>query len=213
MQANPFVACSACACYVKREASGCPFCGAAIVTRAVRAVARARMSRGQWLAFGSIALAGCSGAIDSRPLDGGTTGESDAATAPADARLGEGGIAPHEASAAPIDGRGTEPIDGSLLADGAGSACPLRTGTFTCAGASVCDRHNQACLMSQCVSYGELPTVQAPDAASCGPCPTCDCLMGMLGGSCSCTDDGMGGITVSCHACYGSPPARLERLV
>jgi hypothetical protein len=27
-----------------------------------------------------------------------------------------------------------------------------------------------------------------------------------------CTDDDAGGITIACHACYGAPPARLERL-
>lgn len=37
----------------------------------------------------------------------------------------------------------------------------------------------------------------------------CACLTTI--GNCRCTDDSMGGITVSCGSCYGAPPARHVR--
>lgn len=56
-----------------------------------------------------------------------------------------------------------------------------------------------------------------PGDAACGAYPTCACS-NWIGpnfgdGVCGCTDDDAGAVTVvACHSCYGSPPARLERL-
>jgi hypothetical protein len=91
-------------------------------------------------------------------------------------------------------------------------ACASRSGYFQCVG-NVCDRSIQACYQGQCLWYGELPLYGMSDAASCGSCPTCECLSASLYPGCHCTDDGAGDITVSCQGCYGSPPARLERLL
>ncbi len=50
------------------------------------------------------------------------------------------------------------------------------------------------------------------DASACdGGYRRCECLTVTCGYG-YCTDDEAGGVTVSCGACYGAPPARLERL-
>jgi hypothetical protein len=178
-------------------------------------------SRAQWLAFGSIALVGCVGSVAETPTDdagGGVQHDAANATTHDSGSLQAtgpeaGGIS--EAGLAQETGGGTEA--GSLaeagpVPDDAGVACQTRTGYFDCAG-NLCDRSIQACYQNQCVWYGLLSSYEVPDAATCGPCPTCACLQGSLEGSCHCNNDPDGGLIISCGGCYGSPPARLERLV
>jgi hypothetical protein len=57
--------CPACACHVKVEDARCPFCGADIEPAILPLPRpRGRMSRGQWLAFGSaLSLIGCSATV------------------------------------------------------------------------------------------------------------------------------------------------------
>ncbi|HEY8039333.1 MAG TPA: hypothetical protein VIF15_06040 [Polyangiaceae bacterium] len=180
------------------------------------------MSRGQWLALGStMALAGCSGAVAATPGDGGGGTGHDPATG---ALEGGSGVIGHEAGADPGDAGEPEDAgntaDSELLvdtgssvvadaADDGGFACPTRSGYFQCGG-NVCDRSIQACYSGGCQWYGNL--YEMPDAASCGACPTCQCLKGALYPNCSCQEDDAGTLTISCGGCYGSPPARLERI-
>jgi hypothetical protein len=56
-----------------------------------------------------------------------------------------------------------------------------------------------------------------PDDGGCGEYPTCACYQTAIGNArvCGCDDDDAGGLTITgchSHSCYGSPPARLERV-
>jgi hypothetical protein len=173
------------------------------------------MSRGQWLALGSIALAGCSGSIAETPVaDGGGSTQHDAAS-----KVHDSGVAlvPEESGAVDEASTGSEAGDEQdaavalLDAGGSAYACPSRSGYFQCQG-NVCDRSIQACYQGQCVWYGELASYGIADAAACDPCPTCACLGAGVYPGCHCVDDGEGDITISCQGCYGSPPARHERI-
>jgi hypothetical protein len=194
---------------VKSEDPRCPFCGALSESPVASRRRGRRTSRAQWLALGSIALAGCAGSIaETPPGDGGSSSEHDAAGG-----VHDSGVArvPEEAGTLAETGG---PQDASAAAQDAGGsafACNTRSGYFQCQ-ANVCDRSIQACYQGQCVWYGELASYGAPDSAACDPCPTCECLGSTLYPGCHCTDDGAGAITISCQGCYGSPPARLERM-
>jgi hypothetical protein len=85
-------------------------------------------------------------------------------------------------------------------------------------GGVVCDRQSQFCettypissTTGHCTSIVDARLWTA-DASTCGSIPDCACLGPLVTSSCHCTE-GAGGIIVSCHTCYGSPPARLEWL-
>lgn len=208
-----FQPCSSCACHIKVSDARCPFCGAVAARRSPpRDPARTgRVSRAQWLAFGGVALVGCVGTVAESSGDGG------------------GAVAQHDAGATPVHDAGNQQAQppeaglaqetgavqdaGLVVADDAGVSCSTRSGYYECSG-NVCDRSIQACYQGQCVWYGALSQYlsQQPDAASCGSCPTCACLQTTLYPNCHCTEDGEGTVTISCAGCYGSPPARLERL-
>jgi hypothetical protein len=215
-----FRPCSSCACHVKSTDARCPFCGAVNAPRAVHSARASHVSRAQWLAFGSIAFVGCVGSVADTPHDGDGAGAGHDAGASRVARdsgspqaVGPEAAAPE---AAPPEDAGVaqdavSPDDaGSVLGDSS-VACQSRTGYFDCA-ANVCDRSIQACYQGQCLWYGALPVNPIPDAATCGPCPTCECLKGSIYPDCHCQEDGEGTISISCAGCYGSPPVRLERL-
>jgi hypothetical protein len=171
------------------------------------------MSRAQWLAFGSIALASCSGSLASAPAEPGGDGEHDSGAAGPDVaaaqavRPADGGPSLDGGAAAETAPTPTDDAQ-ALLSDGAIVGCATRSGYFECSG-QVCDRSIHACYENQCVWYGRL-TSMADAAATCGPCPTCGCVA--LQSYCTCKEDSAGTITVSCGGCYGSPPTRLERL-
>jgi len=215
-----FQPCPSCACHVRRTDPLCPFCGAPNVPRGQRAPRVPRMSRGQWLALGTtVALVGCTGTIASVPEgDGGHE-----STASHDA----GGTAPDSGAAVRPEEAGTVAETGTLAETGAvvdaspessapldsGVACGERSGFFSCGG-NICDRAIQACYSNSCEWYGNLSAIATggADAASCGSCPTCECLQPTLYTNCHCTEDDSGTIAISCGGCYGSPPARLERI-
>ena len=191
---DPFFVCSVCVCHIKTSEMKCPFCGAdqAHVPRVVRR-ATARMSRGSWLAFGStIALVACSGAIDPQSAN------DDAGSAAADASPGS------------TDGSSR---DGSIAHSDAAAwfGNPAKP-TFAC-GSSTCDRATEYCILS--VGSGSPEGCASDDGgpfpSECVSIPTCECLSANMIGSCHCVvvDDGIG---IECAGCYGSPPARLERL-
>jgi hypothetical protein len=226
---NPYYACSSCACYVKRGDPICPFCGTPNRARAVAPSRQlARMSRAQWLAYGSaLAALGCTGS---------------AATGPSHA---QDATAQNEANAETVDGAvdGTPDTGPSSDAAVAGEVTfAAADGGFVCMGGiylpswdgSVCDRATQWCFLNN-GGYGpsgcrSLDTTCAPglfsdaactsvfdwDAAACDGGPRrCACLTltgcaGIYPGSC--TDADAGGVVVSCGECYGAPPARIERL-
>jgi hypothetical protein len=212
-----FQPCSSCACHIKVSDARCPFCGAVNTRRPPRRGPAGRMSRAQWLAFGSVALVGCVGTVAESSGDGGgAVAQHDAGNTPAH-DAGNQVQPPPDSGIAYETGTVQEagpPVDsGIVVADDSGVSCPTRSGYFNCQG-NVCDRSIQACQNGYCEWYGALATSwQFPDAASCGPCPTCECLQGSLSTSCHCSEDNQGTITISCGGCYGSPPARLERLV
>jgi len=125
----------------------------------------------------------------------------------------------------------------------AGTAPPVRwegDGSFFCGVSppyltAYCDKATQYCglclgspcawwtggtLGGQCHTLDEEAGAVSVKQGACDGGPMrCACLTGcfdFLGYSYefkSCQDDDGGGVTVSCNSCYGSPPARLERLV
>jgi hypothetical protein len=183
-----------------------------------------RTSRAQWLAFGSVALAGCVGSVREMPLDGGGGGAQEdgsslamqdsgshdgAALGTNDAAVGtDASLSPETGTAQEA---GSSVDSGTVVTDDAGVACRSRSGYFTCS-ANVCDRSIQTCYQGSCLWYGDTEAYAIGDAGSCGPCPTCACLQQHLSINCHCSEDSQGTISISCAGCYGSPPARLERL-
>jgi len=195
--------CAGCGCHIKRTEVHCPFCEAPYTAARARPRPQ-RVSRAQWLAFGgALAVMGCSGAIESPP-SGGTGG---AATGG-----GVGGRAGQ--SAEPPLRPPIELVPPGILADLPPPNVCAVSGTFAC-GTTTCDRATQVCF-----NLNYQPSSCYPDDAGwpfptqCQGCPTCGCVAdaGLPPGcSCSETDDG-GGIGIQCMAaCYGAPPARLER--
>jgi hypothetical protein len=88
-----------------------------------------------------------------------------------------------------------------------------------CSGPScnTCDQRTEYCsiISAPSAACSVFPTTDAGSVnASCPLVATCLCVveagMTWLPG-CACTDDG-GGVLVYCNGCYGSPPARWERL-
>jgi hypothetical protein len=190
---NAYDACCCCSRYVKRGDTRCPFCGAATRPAPRSEASHRRMSRGQWLVYASaFAVIGCGS-------DTAATAESVNASWPT----------------------GTFPC---------GSIASMASGGLNC------DRRTQYCSTDepQCYAYDAGPLAAADAGAKC-PChiesfaQPCECVffsgtaspycssatMRIVSGSYTCEEDDAGGITVSYHSyhsCYGSPPARLDRL-
>jgi hypothetical protein len=216
---DAYEVCSSCACHIKRTELRCPFCAAPHASSARVARFASRMSRAQWLAFGStLTLVSCSGAVQPLPSSGTDSGSPSQQTA--DASTSPGWDARNPTSATEDSGRDTDAVAaadaGSPTDDAAteASACAV-TGAFTCNG-TTCDRASQYCQM---YNGGNEVGCQADDAGfnfppQCYGCPTCACIGQQLTGTCHCVDiDDGGGIGIECIGCYGAPPARLERLL
>jgi hypothetical protein len=174
--------CASCACHVKRDDPECPFCGALKALRAEPSERLRRTSRAQWLAFGP-----------------------SIALAACAGRVASS-IAEHDGSAHVASVREAGAVPAALDLAAADVVCPSKSGLFAC-GSDVCDRAIQACDQGACQWYGSLS-----DSASCGACPSCDCILASFAGSCRCREDDAGSIAISCGSCYGAPPARLERI-
>jgi hypothetical protein len=255
--------CIACACHIKREEPTCPLCGA-LHTPKARARSRLlpRMSRAEWLAFGStLAVVGCTehfprpppsqqvadatmaganAADDAMALE---TGTADDSTAPEsgmvdDSTTPESGLSEHAMGPeADLSDRAASPEAGAT--DGAALDAGLPVGAFFCgwgAAAFSCDRATQFCFSVDglggvaCVAHdsGTFEMSRAVDGAvlgrtippQCAPSFPCACLLEAgfadppsQGSGCFCRDlDDAGAIGINC-GCYGSPPARLERLL
>jgi hypothetical protein len=142
-----------------------------------------------------------------------------------------------EASSADV---GMSDVAAADVAAGASDAARLGAwlasgnGSFPCSAtqlgqpdAADCDRATQWCytnhgfLPTGCVSlatacsYADisapcLPAIEWDPGRCDGGIRRCDCL-NVKCSSGLCADDDAGGVTVSCGACYGAPPARLER--
>jgi hypothetical protein len=109
---------------------------------------------------------------------------------------------------------------GDAASAGVDAANPCDTRTFYCAAAAACcARATEYChgphapMEAACVSYfdGGPPLPHA-----CVASRTCACLAdaGWGEGMCRCIDlDDAGAVGLSCFGCYGSPSARLERLL
>jgi len=219
---NVYHVCSGCDRYVKREDRVCPFCGIVMATigrdETRPPAAWARMSRAQWLAYAStLTMVGCFGGrmVGAARDDGGSAGAV-ARTIDGDAR------------------QGAEPAPKGLAQDApATSTAILPCGPDQDAGLS-CDPTTQYCFddtYDYMGDYSCVPKDAGPLAASGGgdhcPCQADDSGIGCLfsrdltfdgsgqalcSGNFHCDEDDRGAVTVSCHSCYGSPPARLERL-
>jgi hypothetical protein len=219
---DAYEVCSSCACHIKRAEVRCPVCAAPRTMSANVTRLAARMSRAQWLAFGStLTLVSCSGAVQPAPSNGADSGSPSQEVADANAPPAWDGSRPtsvadaggHDADAEAVADTGSPGDDAAPEA----SACTV-SGTFACAGAT-CDRASQFCeIYSGGTEFGCL----ADDAGAgtfsfppeCYGCPTCACVGPKLGGPCQCIDiDDGGGIGIECIGCYGAPPARLERLL
>jgi hypothetical protein len=97
--------------------------------------------------------------------------------------------------------------------------CTGKPGTFPCvlSGYSgvCCNRATEYCqTVATFGAYCE--EVDAHFPPQCQKSRTCECLDGsavFLGSCRSCEEDDAGDILIACGACYGAPPARLERLL
>ena len=204
--------CAACAHFVKTGDALCPFCGVAMAARRPRASAP-RMSRAAWLALSSSAAAlGCAATLTACAGDD-TEGGAASAVTPGDAATASA-VTPDDAG-----GTGARPdaSDASVGDEDASDAGVIdANATFPCGDA--------ACLVSTEYCADTLPSEGCvEEGTSCVPwssmtptCPeqTCACLLGPYTSSCGTVAGGGTYVTLlaSCNPCYGSPPARLERL-
>jgi hypothetical protein len=179
----PLAPCAACGNFVKTADALCPFCGATMATWRARSPA-ARMSRAAWLALGSSAAAlGCAVTLTACAGD-----DTDGATASAVTR-----------------------DDGGSSSDAASAQ------TFACGDAS-CNIATEFCSDDTCQGGGASCTpIDGGFPAVCAATPTCACLApyeANSGYQFGCGVSDAGGMTwfATCAGCYGSPPARLERL-
>jgi hypothetical protein len=178
--------------------SACPFCGANGRATGVPIRRFARMSRAEWLAYGStFTMLGCMGEGTSASVDvqdAASVDVQEAASVDVQeaahlflcANLDDGSLQQCDRRTQYCDGRwgigSCLPFDaGPLAAVDAGGACP--------------------CSLTPLGGYFGLTCVFAYP-------PSPDSSTGKL----DCSEDDAGGISVSYHSCYGSPPARLERL-
>jgi hypothetical protein len=122
----------------------------------------------------------------------------------------------HDASASD-DASGVDDaaLDAARPLPGPDASCP-RSGTFTC-GSTSCNRATEFCSNNgnyvTCQPLADLPSTT--DSGVCAECPTCACVPPSFCSSPgSCFEDNFGGLTITCShgGCYGSPPARLDRL-
>jgi hypothetical protein len=209
--------CVACHRLVKAADPSCPFCNAAMSPAASGyGTAEATLcSRAAWLAVASTVAAFAA-------LGAGCTRQTDDPSSRTDA------------------GAGAETDPPAASSPGADAACITpESGTFMCGGAS-CDVATQYCdryLKTNCIYNGKGTNSpsnyeeascrdradRAPDNSfppACLSCATCGCI-GPYAASASkdsCAAIAGGGVVIThdqttiCGACYGSPPARLERL-
>ena len=192
-----YLVCSGCDRYVKREDCVCPFCGIVIATigrdETRPPAAWARMSRAQWLAYAStLTMVGCFGGrmVGAAGDDGGSAGAVASATILLCGPDQEAGLSCDPKTQYCFDDTydymgeySCVPKDaGPLAATGGGDHCPCQA-----------DDSGLGCLFSRDLKF---------DGS--GPA--------LCSGNFHCDEDDRGAVTVSCHSCYGSPPARLERL-
>jgi hypothetical protein len=187
------------------------------------------MSRGQWLAFGSlIAVAGCRAEDGATAIDAGDASPvpavdgsfSDVSAADA-AEDSTTDISKDGAAEAAVDDGATPD---ARVADSAPDA-PLAdsgldaTDAFGKCSNAVFQCGNAACNGATNYCYLSLPDYHECDdmdgssiPVQCRSCPTCECYQAYAPAHrCSCTEMD-GGLGIGCGACYGAPPARLERL-
>jgi hypothetical protein len=109
---------------------------------------------------------------------------------------------------------------GSSSSGGAGiqpevsAACSAALQPFEC-GAALCNPATDYCSVHPGGSPigcepNDAPYTSFP--AACKACPTCECFSAQNVGNCYCMELDGGGVGLACGACYGAPPARLERL-
>lgn len=229
---RPYKVCAGCGCYVRRADAACPFCGA-VCGRKVACCARApdasRVSRAQWLAFGSAAVLGCSGGSSgatvkdaTASIETGSAVDAAGAAVGADAGQGDADVAADASMAAEAASPGFTPGVGSFVClSGSREVWQFDSGGGFVAvpldAAVTCDRATQYCF--HLGGPSSLPEgCQAYDASFAAITPHCDgglrrCSCVTFNCSASgCENDDAGGLTVTCGECYGAPPARLERL-
>jgi hypothetical protein len=231
---DAYEVCTACSCHIKTTESCCPFCGVPRAPKA-RATMRpwVRMSRAQWLAFGStLAVVGCTEHFPAAPAPPQVADATmPEATASDDSSTPETGTwdeakAVEASTSDQVTGLeaaalGDAGWDASL--DDAADAIAIADVHFPC-GRS-CDPATQYCFENDrgpgpaCIDQ-DAYNGTASVAQQCLTSFTCACLAdagagvtqnnGIAGCFCS---DWEAGVFISCILCYGSPPARLERLL
>jgi hypothetical protein len=184
------------------------------------------MSRARWLAFGSTLVGiGCNGSLAAELVADGGAASDDAETAHARDDATTEDVAPNDVAIAndassaddrkPDDDAHADAARGEAGYSSPDRSCP-RHGTFAC-GSMSCDRATQVCFNSQCTSLASADVQRRfVDSGACLACPSCACIpnQGDCNRGLSCFEDNFGGLTVTCSqgGCYGSPPARLDRL-
>jgi hypothetical protein len=220
-----FDVCTACACYIKRHEALCPFCGAPHVAAPRAALhSRRRVSRAQWLAFGStLAAAGCTTTSAEQGVDASTTTDAEAIhEAAADSTVVVDATA--DAVGFGVDAAGDVRDAGDEWTSALDGSCATWSGVFACTFSSdndascvPCGRGSHYCVSDRsntptkgCFDNGAGPFAMDPQ---CDAGSYCACFRLQNYGQCRCVDlDDAGAIEVSCFGCYGAPPARLERL-
>jgi hypothetical protein len=199
------------------------------------------MSRAQWLAFGStLTMAGCTGRSHTLPAlheivaETGVPDDSAANDALSDDDVIVSGADAFDESTALEADDGADDWPRSTVdrndADVADASRDGSAGTFLCgysASTSVpCDQATQFCFHENSGSNCVNNDATSPSTMwrfsippQCAASRTCDCLAeagwvetNPCCGGCFCSGDDAGTLTIACGGCYGSPPARLERL-
>ncbi|MDB4934138.1 MAG: hypothetical protein JWP87_1110 [Labilithrix sp.] len=210
-----FFECRGCRCLVKAADAVCPFCGADGNERPGSEIGRAgsHVSRAAWLAVVSTV------ATFAALANGCARREADTKEADVD------GAAAVDPDSGASDGSATRP------------PCPiLDTGPTAC-GSNQCEVTTEYCdrvVTYHLVRSGNDCSVEQSESATCKDrrdvtmqrcCVTCDCLLSRTSPEeltkTACTGDTGGPLIVThtpqspnipfCGACYGAPPARLER--
>jgi len=227
--------CADCRRHIRSSEPRCPFCGGRAEATVQRSVSERRWSRAGWLAFGAAVSAtvaglsaGCSDTAQDAQLPNDEFDAQDAGfdviVQPKLSSLARA-VGLEEAGIRCPLGANPIPCAPDRDCDPVTEYCSMQADTM-CGHVSLSGR----CMARRRAGIRESSD---PFPAECGHCPTCECIVSRLpdpGGpttdssgsftpSYSCQDIPNAGVVIthhtrmfSCGGCYGSPPARLERV-
>lgn len=213
---NPLYTCSGCFRHIKGHESTCPFCDTPTEQRNAPLPRIRRVSRSEWLALGSsLTMASCAGTphIGTQETSG---GDGAGGTSSISSQLPSGGY--HSTLGGSYAGGGyTQYASGGSSLGATDYLLPADAGSLAC-GTGYCDGATQVCAslpappLYRCVDYKAVGSTNGTSVCT-APVPSCSCYTTPVADhyACNCADID-GGVLLSCHTCYGAPPARFERL-